>query len=106
MSSNVRHNQGKDSLYVGSGSVTLATLAAAAEADYTISDSNAEVTDVISASMQNASPGMADASGSPAIVGAWVSAAGTISIRVSNVHASGALTGGAVAIYYTIQKSS
>ena len=96
MTSTRRHFQGKGKYFYGSGSITIAALAAAAEADYTITDANAAVGDVISVSLANA-----DMETGVAILGAWVSAAGTISIRIGNVHTSG-LTGGAATVYYTI----
>ena len=99
MSSIRRSLQGAGDYFKGSGSITVSTLAAGAVEDLTIADSNAAVGQVVSVSLLDA--GMED--GIIAIVGAWVSAAGTISIRVHNIHASSAATGGAVTAHYTLQ---
>lgn len=93
------HGMGR--VYIGSGSITVATLAAAAEADYTISDANALVGDVIIVSGANAL--METGVG---ILGAWVSANGTIKIRIGNFNDSAALNGGANTMYYAIVRAS
>ena len=97
--STLRHYQGAGKRYVGSGSITISALAAGAEEDLTISDSNAEVTDVVCVSLANAN--METGLG---VIGAWVSAAGTIKIRFSNF-SGGALTGGAATVYYSLEKT-
>ncbi|NIO44970.1 MAG: hypothetical protein GTN36_05465 [Candidatus Aenigmarchaeota archaeon] len=98
MSSNRRLNQGEGSRFYGSASVTVSALAAAAEEDLSITDTNAEVDHVVSVSFANAAmeTGLS-------VSAAWVSAAGTIKVRISNQSGSG-LTGGANTIYYTLEK--
>ena len=90
--------QGAGKLYMGSGSITVSALAAGAEEDLTISDSNAVVGMVVS------NPTLLNAAmeSNLAITGAWVSAAGVISIRIRNTHASNSLTGGATTAYYSL----
>jgi hypothetical protein len=80
-----------------SSSVTVTALAAAAEETYTIADTDAEVGMVVSAS-----PNVAPEAGW-GIICAWVDAAGSIKIKVSNFGAAG-LTGGALVINYTLTK--
>lgn len=93
MSGPIRSNVGK------SASVTVSALAAAAEEDLTITDADATVGDVISVSFDNAGmeTGMC-------VCGAWVSAAGSIKVRISNVNAAAALAGGARTIRYSISR--
>lgn len=81
-----------------SASVTVSALAAGAEEDLTITDADAAVGDVIAVSFDDAGmeTGMS-------IAGAWVSAAGSIKVRISNLHTSG-LTGGSRTIRYVIQR--
>ena len=103
MSSTQLSLAGQGTIYVGSGSITVAALAAAAEADYTISDDNAVAGDVVLASPANA---MAEQGFS--LVAAWVSASGTVKVRVSNLGgagAQGALVGGANTLYYALIRS-
>lgn len=88
--------QGQGALFVGSGAITIAAVADEATADYSISDANAEVGDVVSASLANA-----DMEAGLELVGAWVSAAGTIKVRVAN-DSGGALVGGAATVYYSL----
>ena len=99
MTTLLRSFQGAGKLYVGSGSITIATLGAAAEADYEITESVAELTDVISVSLANA-----DMETGVAVVGAWCSEAGKFKVRISNTH-TGTLTGGTATVYYTIIKT-
>jgi histidyl-tRNA synthetase len=82
-----------------SASVTVSTLAAAAEEEYTITDADATVGDIIVCSFDNAGmeTGMC-------ICGAWVSANGTIKVRVTNVNAAAALVGGSRTLRYQIMK--
>lgn len=77
------------------GSITIAALTTLAAATYTIADSDAMVGDVIVVSPNVALEAGAD------IAAAWVSAEGTISIKIRN-GSSVTLTGGAVAINYYI----
>jgi hypothetical protein len=91
--------QGQGMLAVGSAAITIAAIADEASADYTISDANASVGDVISVSLANA-----DMEAGLLVVGAWVSAANTISVRIAN-DSGGALTGGAATVYYSIQSN-
>lgn len=77
--------------------VTVSALAAAAAETYTIADADSLVGDVICVS-----PDVAVESGW-ALQKAWVSADGTISVQARNTSA-GALTGGSLALYYTITR--
>ena len=79
------------------GTVTVTALAAAAEETYTITDAEAEVGMVVSIS-PNVSPEVGWG-----IICAWVSAAGTVSVKASNFGA-GALTGGSLVLNYTLTK--
>ena len=97
MSSTRRHFQGKGKYFYGSGSITISSLAASAQEDLSISDSNAEVGDVISVTLANA-----DMEDNLAVAAAWVSADGTIKIRIANLDTTNALTGGSATVYYTI----
>lgn len=92
------HGYGR--VYIGSGSITISNLSAAAEEDLTITDANVDVGDVVAVSLANA-----DMETGVAIIGAWISADNTISIRISNVH-SGSITGGAATVYYTVFRAS
>lgn len=93
MSGPIRSNIGK------SASVTVSALAAAAEEDLTISDSDAAVGDVVVVSFDEA--GMETGL---CVCGAWVSAAGSIKIRISNVNAAAALAGGSRTVRYAITR--
>lgn len=94
--------QGQGALYVGSGSVTTTALAAAAEEALTISDSEAAVGDVVHAHFDATAAGTA---GTPVIARAWVSAAGTITVTVGNLHASDALDAGEKTVLYTLTRA-
>lgn len=100
MSSTRQHMQGKGKAFYGSGAITVAAITPEASADYTITDANAAVADVISVSLANA-----DMEASLVVMGAWCSAEGTISVRIGNHNAAGGsnLTGGAATVYYTIR---
>ena len=100
MSSTRLNLLGQGTIYVGSGSITTSALAAGAEEDLTISDTNAKAGDVVAVSIINAKmeTGMS-------IAAAWVSADGTISIRVSNLNGANALTNEAKTVYYTLIRS-
>lgn len=89
--------QGQGSIIVGSAVLTVGTDAAAAETDYSITDANAAVGDIVLCSFDNAGmeTGMS-------IAGAWVSAAGTIKVRTSNLNAAAALVGGSRTIRYAL----
>lgn len=87
------------SLTVGSGtaitkmqrfapSVTVTTLAAAAEEEYTLTCTGVAAGDSIVAN-----PSAAAAETGLAVVLAWVSAANTVKVRVTNLNASAALSG-------------
>jgi hypothetical protein len=78
-------------------SVTVTALAANAAEVYTISDSQAEVGDVVLVS-----PNTAPEAGW-GLEAAWVSAAGTISVRARN-HSASALTGGALVLNYALTR--
>lgn len=80
------------------GAITIAAITTGASADYTIADVDAQIGDVISVSLANA-----DMEASLGVIGAWVSAEGTISVRILNSGA-GTLTGGAAVVYYTITR--
>ena len=81
-----------------SGSITIATIAAAAEAVYTIADADAEVNDVICVSPQAAPEA------GVVIASCYCIVAGVVSITIRNAKASGALTGGALAVSYSISR--
>lgn len=89
--------QGQGKIFVGDASLAVGTDAAAAETDYSITEANAAVGDVVIASFDNAGmeTGMS-------IVGCWVSAAGTIKVRTSNLNAAAALTGGTRTLRYVL----
>ncbi len=100
--SKLRHSQGRDSLYVGTGTITTTALAAGAEEDLTITDSNAAVGDVCSVS-----PADSDAAETGmSIALAWCETAGTIKVRVSNLNAAAALTAEAKNVSYSIMKTA
>jgi hypothetical protein len=80
-----------------SGSITIAALTTLTGAVYTIADADAMVGDVISVS-----PNVAVEAG-VVIAAAYCAVAGTVSIRIQNC-SSGTLTGGALAVNYTITK--
>lgn len=88
--------QGQGAIITKSAEVTVSALAAAAEEELTISDSDAEVGDVIVCSPSEA----LDEAGL-CIASARVSAAGTIKVRISNQSGSG-LTGSTEDLYYAI----
>lgn len=89
--------QGQGKIFVGSASVTVTALAAAAEEDYSITEANATVGDIVVASWDDAG-----AETGASIQAAWVSAAGTIKVRNSNLNASAGLTGGTRTIRYAL----
>lgn len=70
-------------------SVTVSALTAAAEEDVTISEPRVRVGDVIVANT------LAAPETGLVILAAWVDAVGSIKLRLGNVNASDALTGGA-----------
>lgn len=92
--------QGQGAVFVGSSSIVVGTDAAAAESDYTIADANAAVGDIVMCSLDNAGmeTGMS-------IAGAWVSAAGSIKIRTSNLNAAAALVGGTRTVRYALLRA-
>lgn len=92
--------EGQGSVFPGSASVTVSALTPGSSEDYSITDANAKVGDVIFASPSNA---MAEAKFAIAL--AWCSTAGTVKIRGLNSGASGNLTGGANTINYCILRS-
>lgn len=71
----------------GTIAVTLAATAAAAEEDVSLTIADATVGDMVMVTPLNASMETG-----VAIIGAWVSANGTVKVRISNVNGSG-LTG-------------
>lgn len=83
----------------GTISVTLAAIAAAAEADVSLTISGAAAGDIVMLTPLNAAMETG-----VAIVGAWVSATDTVKVRVSNVHTS-SLTGSTANWSYLIIKS-
>jgi len=91
--------EGQGTTFIGSASITVAALTTGTQADYSITDANCAVGDVIAASPSNA---MAEAH--LGVVAAWVSAAGTIKVRIANLGA-GTLTGGANTVNYTVSRS-
>lgn len=88
--------QGQGAIITKTAAVTVSALAAAAEEELTISDSDAEVGDVIVCS-----PSEAMDEAGLSISSARVSAAGTIKVRISNQSGSG-LTGGENNLDYAI----
>lgn len=92
--------QGQGKIFVGSASVTVSALAAAAEEDLAITEANALVGDVVMISFDNA--GMETGL---AVCGAWVSANGTIKVRISNTNAAAALTGGSRTVRFTVLRA-
>jgi len=68
--------------------VTVTTVAAAAQADIVVAVPNAKDGDSV-----QVTPAAAAMETGLAVVNAWVSSAGNVSIRVANMKASGALTG-------------
>ena len=91
--------QGKGKIFKGSGTITVAAITPEASADYDITDANAAVGDVVSVSLLEA-----DMEAQLMVVGAWIAADGTISVRIANQAASGGsnLTGGAATVHYTL----
>lgn len=87
---------GQGLIKVTSASVTVSALAAGAEEELTISDSDAEVGDVVAVSPSEA----LDEAGL-SVSSARVSAAGTIKVRISN-QSGGSLTGSTEDLYYSI----
>ena len=87
--------EGQGTCFYGSGAVTVSALAAGAQEDLQISDSNAKDGDVVCVTLAAAGyeAGM--------IVTGYVSAAGAVEVRVNNT-SGGALTGGATTAYYTL----
>lgn len=83
----------------GTVSVTVAADAAAAEEDITVTITGAAAGDIVVVT-----PLAAAMETGVAIIGAWVSAADTVKIRVSNVHTS-TLTGSTALWSYLIIKS-
>ena len=90
---------GQGVLKVNSAAATVSALAAAAEEDLTISDSDATLGDIVLVS-----PSAAGAETGFAICAAWVSVAGTIKVRISNVSGS-TLTGGSRTFSYALLRS-
>lgn len=99
MSSVKRNFAGNGDFYVGSGSVTTSALAAAGEEDLTISDTNVALGDIVFAAFDKAG---AEDTGEPIIAKAWVSATGTITVTVANLHASAALDAQAQTVNYIV----
>jgi hypothetical protein len=83
----------------GTVAVTLAATAAAAEEDVSLTITGAAAGDIVIMTPLNASMETG-----VAIVAAWVSAADTVKVRISNVHSSG-LTGSTQNWSYCIIKS-
>lgn len=81
----------------GTVSVTVAALAAGAEADVTVTVSGAAAGDIALVTPTNAA-----AETGLAIIACWVSAADTTKIRMSNVNAAAALVGSTEAWAYCI----
>jgi hypothetical protein len=92
--------QGQGFLKISSSAETVSALAAGAEETLDITDSDAAVGDLVLVNPSNAG-----AESSLGIVAAWVSAAGTIKVRITNVHAADALTGGSRTFYYAILRA-
>ena len=84
----------------GTVAVTLAATAAAAEEDVTVTITGAAAGDIVLVT-----PLAAAMETGVAIIGAWVSAADTVKIRVSNVNAAAALSGSTSNFSYLIIKS-
>lgn len=83
-------------MYRKTGSMTISALAAAAEEDVTISDPKVHVGDVVVVNTTSApETGLG-------IVHAYVSAEGTITVRITNLNAVTALTAGAVSVRYCV----
>lgn len=95
--------QGQGRIQVGTGSITTTALAAGAEEALTISDTEAAVGDLVIAHLDATAAGTA---GTPIIARAWVSAAGTITCTVSNLHASAALDAGAKGVIYALIRTT
>lgn len=91
--------QGQGALKISSAAATVSALTDAAEENLSISDSDAAVGDIVLASLDDA--GMETGL---AVIGAWVSAAGTIKVRISNVKGS-ALTGGSRTVRYALLRA-
>lgn len=92
--------QGQGKIFVGSASVTISALAAAAEEDLSITESNATVGDVVMVTLPNAA-----VETGVGVVAAWVSTGGTIKIRVTNLNAAAALTGGAATVAFALLRA-
>jgi protein involved in polysaccharide export with SLBB domain len=85
-------------MYRKTGSMTISALAAGAEEDITITDSAVRVGDVVTVTTTAApETGLA-------IITTWVTAAGTINVRISNLNAAVALTAGAVSVRYCVHR--
>jgi hydrogenase maturation factor len=83
-------------MYRKTASMTITALAAAAEEDVTITDAQVRPGDVVVVTTTAApETGLA-------ILQAWCTAAGTISVRISNMNAATALTAGAVSVRYCV----
>jgi len=84
--------------YRKTSTITITALAAAAEEDVTITDAKVHVGDVVIVNTTAA------AETGLAILGCWVAAEGTITVRVSNMNAAAALTAGAVSVRYYVAR--
>lgn len=84
----------------GTVSVTLAATAAAAEEDVTLTITGAAAGDIVILTPLNAAMETG-----VAVIGAWVSAADTVKVRISNVNAAASLVGSTALWSYLIIKS-
>lgn len=80
-------------------SITVATLAAAAEADYTITETRAGAAKVGDCIV--VTPAAAPETGL-VVLAAWVDSPGVIKVRLGNVNAAAALAGGATDFYIAV----
>jgi hypothetical protein len=87
-------------MYKRSASVTVTTLAAAAEETYTITETGNTLANVGDVVVVNPPVGGAEASWG--VIKAWVESRGVIKFTASNFHASAALDGGAVIVRYAV----
>lgn len=84
----------------GTVSVTLAATAAAAEEDVSLTISGAAAGDIVFLTPTNTAMETG-----VAVIGAWVSAADTVKVRITNVNAANALAGTTQSWSYLIVKS-
>ncbi len=95
-------------MYRRTATITVAALDAAAEETYTITETMADGTKAMPESTTRACADVivinppAAAEASWIITKAWVHAVGVIKFSASNVHATDALTGGALTINYCV----